>query len=38
MDEFVCDGMLKDVFMSVDKTDKKQIEIHNTMLKNRLCI
>jgi len=38
MDEFVCDGMLKDVFMSVDKTDKKRIEMHNTMLKNRLCI
>ena len=38
MDEFVCDDVLKDSFMNIDKTDKKQIEICNTMLKNRLCI
>ena len=38
MDEFVCDDVLKDMFMSIDKTDKKRIEIHNTMLKNRLCL
>ena len=38
MDEFVCDDVLKDSFMNIDKTDEKQIEICNTMLKNRLCI
>ena len=38
MDEFVCDDMLKESFMSIDETDDILVETQNEMLNNRLCI